>query len=364
MEYYKYTFLLHALGDTIGFKNSDWEMASVENPIVTLDTVNEMIFEFIDLGGINGIDIKDWIVSDDTLYHIAIAKALIEYKKLDEDFIYDVKEKLITMHNRMINEEKQDGIFRYPGSTTNKFIQKFTDTKDGRNLTYDVKSGGNGACMRNLCIGLAFPKESQIDELIDVSITLSKLTHNSALGYLAGLTSALMTMWAINKVPINQWVFKLMDLLESDKVKKHVNMKNNDEFLDYISYIRYWKKYIDTRFVDNKPIKTRSFGNMLFRTKYYYENFVKDSITDFIGGSGFCAMIMAYNALIDCDGKWEKIVFYSILFPGDSDTVGSIACGLYGAYYGLGDVPKYMLEHIEEKDVLIELGEKFFKKFH
>ena len=172
---------------------------------------------------------------------------------------------------------------------------------------------------------------------------------------------------AIQQINILKWPFLLIDLLESEKIKTIVNpeskIKNTDEFSDYLEYIRHWKKYIDTRFVDDKPIKSRSTGNMIFRIKYYYENFVKHTNADFIGGSGFCAMIMAYDAILDCDGKWEKLIFYAMLHPGDSDTVGAIAGGIYGALFGFGDVPEKMLCCIEKKDLLINMGNNFYDKF-
>lgn len=356
-------FLLHALGDTIGFKNADWEFNY--NRESTLDTINEFIFEFIDLGGINGIDLKDWRISDDTLYHIAIANSMLEYKgKLDYDFFIITKNNLVRMHNRMTEEEKTGGIFRYPGKTLNKYIQKFTNDKDGRNLPYDPKTGGNGAAMRNICIGMALYKEEQTDELIKVSIELSKLTHNSPIGFLAGFTSALFASLAVREVNIHKWPFILISLLESKKIKQYIDSDNLDIQMDYITYVRYWKKYLDTRFVDDKPIKTRSTSNMIFRIKYYYENFVKGTNSDYIGGSGFCSLIMTYDALIDCDGLWEKLVFYSILHPGDSDTIGAMAGGYYGLLYGFGDVPKKMLCCIEEKEILLDLGKSFYHKFY
>ena len=357
------TFLLHALGDTIGFKNADWEFNY--NKETSLDTITEFIFEFIDLGGVNGIDLKDWIISDDTLYHISIAKSILKYKGvIDDEFMLIVKNNLIKTHNKMIDEEKKDGIYRFPGKTTNKYIQKFTEKEDGRHFSYDPMTGGNGAAMRNLCIGLAFYKENQIADLINVSIQTSKMTHNSPFGYLAGLTSAYFVSLAIREINISKWPGMLIDLLESDQIKKLINTKSSGELSDYIEYIRYWKKYIDTRFVEDKPIKTRSTSNMIFRIRYYYENFVKDSRADFIGGSGFCAMIMAYDALLDCDGKWEKLIFYSILHPGDSDTVGAIAGGLYGAIYGFGDVPEKMLCCIEKKDSIVDMGNTFYDAFN
>lgn len=355
-------FLLHALGDTIGFKNGDWEFNYNEEP--TLNTINEFIFEFIDLGGINGIDLRDWRISDDTLYHIAVAKTILKYeKKMDNEFFIMAKNNLVKMHNRMIDEEKT-GIFRYPGKTTNEYIEKFTDDDDGRTLPYDKTTGGNGAAMRNICIGMAFHKETELEEMTKLSIELSKLTHNSPIGFLAGFTSAYFASLAIQGINLHKWPFKLINVLESKIIKQYIDFDNPDINMDYLTYVRYWKKYLDTRFNEDKPIKTRSTSNMMFRIKYYYDNFVKNSDASYIGGSGFCALIMAYDALLDCDGLWEKLVFYAMLHPGDSDTIGAIAGGLYALIYGFGDVPKKLLCCIEEKEILLELGEIFFKKYH
>lgn len=152
-------------------------------------------------------------------------------------------------------------------------------------------------------------------------------------------------------------------MLDSKEIKKYIDITNNDVLLDYLSYVRYWKKYVENRFPDGKPLKSKIFRNMIFRIKYYYENFVKNTNAETIGGSGICALIMAYDSLLDCDGKWEKLIFYSILHPGDSDTVGAIAGGLYGAVYGFGDVPDNMLKYLEEKETLYELGKKFYELF-
>ena len=65
---------------------------------------------------------------------------------------------------------------------------------------------------------------------------------------------------------------------------------------------------------------------------------------------------MAYNALLDCDGNWEKLVYYGMLHGGDSDTVGAICGGLYGAVYGSKDVPEHLLKYLEMKEKLIELS--------
>ena len=72
-------------------------------------------------------------------------------------------------------------------------------------------------------------------------------------------------------------------------------------------------------------------------------------------------MIMAYDALLDAKDSWEKLVYYSMLHVGDSDTVGAIAGGIFGAMYGFKNVPENMLEYIEKKEELIKLAEEIFE---
>jgi len=361
---YKACMILHALGDTIGFKNGDWEFNYIRSN-AGYGLIHEMIYEFIDLGGINGIDLKGWHISDDTLYHIAIANGILRIKgEYDEDNKFIFKKELVDMHNRIQLDAQKLHINRYAGANTTKYILKFNEG-DAETLPYDPESGGNGCAMRSLCIGLAFFGENNRSKLIELSIRTSKLTHNSPYGYLAGLTSAYFTALAIEGVNIYKWPFMLIELLKSKGVKKYVNFDSVDESYDYNMYVKYWRKYIDTRFSKGKPLKTKIHTNLIFRSKYYFENFVKNDMDElYIGGSGHSAMIMAYDSLIDCDGKWEKLIFYSILHPGDSDTVGAITGGLYGVLYGLGDVPTTMLDHLEEKNKLTELGEKIYHKFY
>ena len=102
----------------------------------------------------------------------------------------------------------------------------------------------------------------------------------------------------------------------------------------------------------------------MFRIRYYNDNFHKDTGSNQIGGSGFLCMIMAYDALLDCDGKWEKLIVYSMLHSGDSDTIGAIAAGLYGAVYGKGDVPKYQFDNLERKDEIRRISENLFRKYN
>jgi ADP-ribosylglycohydrolase len=357
-EKYIATIVLHAVGDTIGFKNGDWEF-NYHKLINTLDTTLEILYEFIDLGGINNINLKDWFVSDDTMFHMATALSLIDIPDPGEKLYEDMKNNFKGAYSHMSIDQRIRK-FRFIGVVTNKYIKKF-DTTDARSLPYDPESGGAGCAMRTACIGLAFPTDANREKLIEVAIQSSRITHNSPIGYLGGLCTALFTAFAIEGLHIYTWPTKMLDILDLDIVKKYIT--DEDEQNDYDEFIKYWRKYIDIRFDEGVPIKTKAQRNLIFRSRFYYENFTRGTRGLMIGDSGFSSVIMAYDCLLDAKDNWETLIIYSAIHWGDSDTVGSIACALYGAQYGFKNVPDGNLKHLEFKTELYEIGKNLFKTF-
>lgn len=365
----KWAMLLHALGDTLGFYNGEWEFNHyIFEKRLTLDYVNELIYEFIELGGVNGIDLKGWHVSDDTIFHLAIANSMLKYDgKLTDKFILSVKHKMASalaqIKRDLANKDPLKQIDRKVGEMTTKSIMKFEEDVDARNDGYTADAGGNGAAMRSIVIGLCLHGKDRRSELIDCSVTLSMLTHNNPIGYLGGFSTALFAAFALEKIPLHKWPFMIIEELATPKLKSFMSSQNLDEAWDYSMFVKAWKKYTDTRFVNGKPIKNKAFSNPMYRIRYYHDNFFKDTKSLQIGDSGYLCVIMAYDALLDCDGKWEKIIVYSMLHSGDSDTIGAVAGGLYGAVYGKGDVPQKMLENLEFSDDIIKLSKMLAKKY-
>jgi ADP-ribosylarginine hydrolase len=357
-EKYIYTLVLHALGDTIGFKNGEYEFNFMKKN-VTLDMTLELVYDFIHLGGINRIDLTKWIVSDDTLFHLATAHALLISKNDINNIIKNIKENFIIVYKKIMDE----GNIRYIGATTANSIKKFTDTKDARSMPYDENSGGNGCAMRTHVIGLAF--HNNIDLLIEVAIESSRLTHNSPIGYLGGLTSALFTAYAIQGIDITEWGDRLIKILDSSKVRKYIRSDYIDqEEADYDDFVRFWSEYLGMRFDNGTVINTKAHKNLLFRSRFYSEHFTKNTRGKMIGDSGFSSVIMAYDCLLDARDVWEKLVIYAGLHWGDTDTVLSIAGGWFGALYGKSDVPDDNLKYLEYKKDLMDLGEKIHTRFN
>jgi ADP-ribosylarginine hydrolase len=365
-EKYIATLVLHALGDTIGYNNGKWEF-NYFNEQVSISVGVDILCEFISLGGINHINLEDWRVSDDTILHMAIAKSII--KNIDKNSIYEyIKKEIIKKRNKYFKHIYKGEYERHPGITTMKYIKYFEKNKDGRNMPYDKYSGGSGASMRTSCIGLMYYKKENIDDLIKFSIESSKLTHNSAIGYLGGMTSAYFTSLAIRKINMIKWPRKLLKLLKSNKIQKYIN---EDSKNDHNEFIMKWEDYVLYRFNNGKIIRGMTNSHITIRALYHYERFTLHSLLDndkinnkIIGSNGFSSVIMAYDALLDAENNWEKIIIYAAFHYGDSDTVAAIACSWYGALYGFIDVPKKNLEYLEFKDKLYKLGEKIYEKYY
>jgi ADP-ribosylarginine hydrolase len=369
LEKYIAAMVLHSLGDTIGFKNGEWEFNYFKDIEVNEDAALEILYEFIYLGGINGINLKDWYASDDTYYHHAIAKSLIISDCSKKDFYKIVKECMVDMTEKMEQKLYETNINKQAGIITIDYVIMFKQDingKDGRTMPYNKMAGGSGCAMRTICIGMAYFGEENRNKLIEVALETSRLTHNSPIGYLGGLVVALFSAYAIEGIDINQWPFLMMDILKSEKITSY--LKIQEEKNDYEIFMKFWRRYLDIRFKNNIAIKSKVNTNLLYRTYYYNSKLVRDDDDDFkfevAGSSGFSAGIVAYDCLIDAGDKWEKLVIYSMLHIGDSDTTGCIAAGLYGLLYGFGDVPKNNMKYLELKKQSEKFGELLFKKYY
>ena len=372
------SFLLFALGDTFGEISNYWIKKYKVDNVQTLSV--ELLFYFIELGGINSINLDGWMVSGNTILIMAIANSILSnFKK----YKYSFNEKtLLAYHNNILDGIKRISI----DSSNNKFrktdeiiiknqkkilTSNITDINSIK-LSYNTDSFSYGAAAYCCPIGIAFYGADNRELLIKTAIEQSKITHNTAFGYLGGLTTALFSAFAIENTDIIKWVPELIIILDSEYVK---NMIPSDitEQKGYISYVNYWRKYYSFRFDDNgKPIYAKAHTNIIFRLQFYYNEFTKDTIYfkennrlhKKSGETGLNVSIMAYDCLLDCDGKWEKLVIYSAVHHANGNTVCAIAGFLYGLVYGMGDVPNNNLKHLEFFDEIYNIADKMHKTFN
>ena len=355
-EKYEACLVVHALGDTIGFRDGMWEFNYGKSRFCFEDLL-EIFYDFIGLGGVNHLDTTGWKVSDDTLLHLAIADAYVHNNSHNN--INNIISKLI----KNLEKEFKDMDGRYPGINTQKNVKLLLDGTDWKSIPYDNNAGGSGASMRTLCLGLIFYGEKNRIKLIEHSIETSRLTHNCATGYLGGLVSSLFTAFAIEDIQIQQWPHKLIELLESSKIDDYMKTTRGFDTYDRDKhiFIGKWKQYIEDKFENNSNNTKKPMHNLVRRAKYYHNNFSK---TSYIGAGGDDSVIIAYDCLIDAKNNWEKLIVYAMLHIGDTDTTGCIAGGWYGALYGYDDIPKYMINNLEYKKRIMKTGNDIYNKFY
>lgn len=79
LNQFQASMVLSAVGDALGYKNGEWEFCHSGEAIH---------WELQSLGGLKNIDIKGWVVSDDTVLHLATAEALVSsWKTRQEMFL-------------------------------------------------------------------------------------------------------------------------------------------------------------------------------------------------------------------------------------------------------------------------------------
>ena len=109
-------------------------------------------------------------------------------------------------------------------------------------------------------------------------------------------------------------------------------------------------KYYNWRF---NNINKKSFASLSFRNFLFYKKF-SDAQNYNPGGNGLDSILMAYDSLLMAENNFEKLIYFSMLHAGDSDSTGCIAGALFGAYYGNVNIPKNLTE-IELQNQLDQL---------
>jgi ADP-ribosylarginine hydrolase len=363
---YRACMVLAALGDMIGYFNGAYEFNEKENGIVKTagDYSNFIVFHFISQGGFAAFPKPGMVWSDDTILHEAVAEALIETCDKPDGLVKRMKDKMVQTvdtPDKVTVMRKRFAI----GNQTLKALEAILQGKVKVRQPYLGSAGGSGGSMRSMCIGLAFSGYHNRQRLVQAAIDGCRITHNNAIAYLGSLASALFTALAIEgKEPVT-WVFELITLLEGGIVDDHIAATSPEDVdayrRDKALFLQHWKDYVEFRFDDMKFREMRSMIYPSMRTMTYHQRFSGRKKTIYPGAGGDDSVIIAYDALLDAKDNWEKLVVYSMLHAGDSDTTGTIAAAWYGACYGTDRVDPRMLKNFRDADRFKRLGEQLYK---
>ena len=214
-----------------------------------------------------------------------------------------------------------------------------TAIEDGANGTIHNPindSKGCGGVMRVAPIGLYFEGKTYTNDEIDrIGAETAAITHGHELGYIP----AAALVHIIHLVSHNDDITLLNAVLDAKEAlfrqfagKKHLNEQI---------------KLIDKAIVLSK-----------------------ENIDDLeaIGelGEGWVAeetLAIAIYCSLKYSNDFDKALIASVNHSGDSDSTGAVTGNILGAYLGLKGIPQKYLEHLELKNVIIELANDLYKDY-
>ncbi|XP_072522878.1 ADP-ribosylhydrolase ARH1-like isoform X2 [Salminus brasiliensis] len=346
LKHYIAGMLLSGAGDAIGFM---WEF-EYSGPAIHQAVKN--------LGGLKNITAKlpDWPVSDDTVLHLATAEALATGKE-GEQILHELARHYV--------KGMRDMTGRAPGGTTiTGASQLRPEDKDGYRIPYNPGSGGCGAAMRTMCIGLRYPKPEQLSTLVAVAVEAGRMTHNHPTGFLGGVASALFAAYAIQRRPIMTWGLGLVKeacpvAREFVKTAGYAVSKTER---DWGYFTDKWEWYLKRRGLSSGT------GPVVWPEQYgpaeRDEEYNSFSWSGWGGSSGHDAPMIALDALLGAGSDWEKLMDRVAFHGGDSDSTAVIACCCWGLLYGTEGVPECNYSSLEYRDRLENSAKKLYDLSH
>eukprot|EP01117_Protostelium_nocturnum_P019679 TRINITY_DN8595_c0_g1_i1.p1 TRINITY_DN8595_c0_g1~~TRINITY_DN8595_c0_g1_i1.p1 ORF type:complete len:417 (-),score=130.58 TRINITY_DN8595_c0_g1_i1:36-1286(-) len=351
---FRATMILSAVGDVIGYRNGEWEFNYKGEDIHK---------QLKDLGGLKKLNLKRWKVSDDTVMHLATARALVKHAQnyTNDDGSIDADDAL---HSTVADEYVacfDDMEDRAPGKATKVAVARFEKGSEWNTTPYSKSGGGCGASMRSMCFGLVFYGLNNRKKLTASSIESGRITHNHPTGFLGAWATAFLTAYAFEGIPPLQWGSKLLsefhyayEYLESDGRNWETYQKDLKFFEEQ------WKKYLGLRKITAKSPRLATFPKAygIKERDSWYDSI---SFSGWGGSSGHDSVIISYDALLGCKGDWQEFLLRGALHGGDSDSTGAIGGAWFGALYGFKSVPKNHLKDVEYLEKLEGLADSLFQ---
>lgn len=339
----------HAVGDVLGYGNSRTEFND-GNPQAGSEYLYVLLGRFLELGGVNDLNISSWDISDDTImYLLTIWATLGICRDLKPGMPLEKEAEIVGKQYQMDYLSAIDQIKSRGGGTTTITYLVAQRTRPWGSLEYDSEAYGNGAAMRSGWIGtIGFcddPRSSISSSNLFYAVVSAVITHNSAIAILGSVTSTYFTTLAITKVPIVEWPTLLVKLIQSDRISILIGQIKPPHYIrdflrEQVIFLGQWTEYIRKVLVPWEQGREMAImSDLRQRYQFLKDQFSKNRLI--AGSGGDDVTIFSYDTVLRSKGSLEKALILGCCHPGDSDTVGAIALSWFGAFYGSSQLDRY-----------------------
>jgi len=251
--------------------------------------------------------------TDDTQMSMDIANSFIKYKEINQEDLASTFAKSYQWSRG------------YGPSAANllKKIKKGAKWQDVNRAKFKEGSFGNGAAMRAPVLAMCFVNDK---EGLDKSVVQSsEITHAHPMAIEGAKLIALVSYAALH-----DWSSKAI-------LEALPRWCTTDEYTNKIAFCIKSLNALNT--IGNKVLKSR-LGNG-------------------IAASDSCVTAI-YFALLYREQSHEAMLTHIYSLGGDTDTIGAMAGGIWGAFNGLDLLDKNKIQNLEHSEKIIELSKKLY----
>lgn len=348
MEKFQAAMLLGAVGDSLGYRKGRWEGCTSGSQIQK---------ELAALGGLAALklDPENWPLSDGALMHMTTAEALVTDFWCLEDLYREVVRLFVAA---MVSLQG-----RTPDPST---VESCAHLKPNNFLLawhtpFNEKGSGFGAATKSMCVGMRYWQSERLENLVEVSIEIGRMTHNHPIGFLGSLCTALFASYAVQGKPVVSWGRDLMKVIPKAEDYCRKTIRHMAEYQEKWFYFEAkWQFYLQEREIEeegqNKPLFPHSYD--ADETDKVYKSWSSEGRG---GHRGHDAPMIAYDALLAAGSDWGELCKRAMFHGGESSATGLIAGCLYGLLYGLNQVPSGLYQDLDKREKLEELGAKLYQ---
>lgn len=316
----------------------------------------EYVSYFISNGGITNFEFNKSISYSSNFVLLEAFINKFNKNNDDKNMLLNIKKIIKETFNKKIKNTINDELENYEN---NNFFQHLIATENAiEKIDYDDKyiglennNGNSDICVRVMFLGVIYSDD--LDKMIDVVIKMTKLTHNNIVSMMSAVISAYFVYLSVNKIEIEKWIFYILELIGSEKIKKYFDLSVNANMAKYIIVLKYWDLYKNIRFDEKKIKKTKSDNNLLFKIKFYGKfvyNWTENYTNNFILQGEDCVScnIIVYDVLLNSNGNIEKCIYYGLLIAGQVVSIGGLLGGLYSLLYNNDEIIDKFIDKIKD----------------